>query len=541
MGMRLLPLLALALGLLSHVAPTTSSPDHSAKNVRGVVFHDANADGLKNNGERGIPNVQVSNGWQVTSTNKHGKWQLEIPTPDEFGQRFEIFVIKPRDWMTPLDENLNPNYYYVHRPNGSPTEHQYSGSSASGKLPKSINFPLVPQAEGDELRVLMYGDPQPRNLTEVAWMKQDVVEECRDFDGAFGMALGDIAFNDLSILPNVAAALAESGVPWWMVLGNHDINFDAANDSLANETFIANFGPANYAFNWGPVHFLVLDDVDWVIPEEITAEQGAHYEARFSEQALEFARNDLALVPKDKLVVAAMHIPLRGVENSAGLLELLGEFKHSVSVSGHTHTQRVDELGEQHGWPKEENHSHVVHVTACGSWWTGQPDERGIPHTLMRDGSPNGWLEWTFNDGEWMFDFRAAGMEPEKQMHVLVGEPTHEPPNSLQRFRFDQQLLPIWVNVWNGDTRNKVEMRFNSSSEWLKLGRIDQVDPIYAKLFKEEEKIRGERWLKMPEPQSSTHLWFGNFAFPDIWDGPSTIEIRVTDRWGRRFTELVSF
>ena len=77
------------------------------------------------------------------------------------------------------------------------------------------------------------------------------------------------------------------------------------NDTLSDETYEAHFGPANYAFNYGKVHFLVLDDVLYPDPRD-----GKGYWGGFREDQFQFIENDLKNVPKDHLVVLAMHIPL---------------------------------------------------------------------------------------------------------------------------------------------------------------------------------------------------------------------------------------
>ena len=38
----------------------------------------------------------------------------------------------------------------------------------------------------------------------------------------------------------------------------------------------------------------------------------------------------------------------------------------------------------------------------------GAPDERGIPHTTMRDGAPNGYSIFTFDGHKYDIEFRAA-------------------------------------------------------------------------------------------------------------------------------------
>ena len=45
------------------------------------------------------------------------------------------------------------------------------------------------------------------------------------------------------------------------VIGNHDLNTHAETDRHSDETFERVYGPPTYAFSYGKVHFIVLDDV----------------------------------------------------------------------------------------------------------------------------------------------------------------------------------------------------------------------------------------------------------------------------------------
>ena len=44
---------------------------------------------------------------------------------------------------------------------------------------------------------------------------------------AFGMTLGDLAFDDLSIYPRLNRMVGRLGVPWWTIGGNHDLDYEA--------------------------------------------------------------------------------------------------------------------------------------------------------------------------------------------------------------------------------------------------------------------------------------------------------------------------
>ena len=100
----------------------------------GYVFDDANKNGRKDRREAGVPGVAVSNGIEVTITNEKGYYTLPAGTDNT------IFVIKPSGYKTRVNEYFIPQFYYHHKPNGSPEKFTYKGVSPTGKLPKSVDF-----------------------------------------------------------------------------------------------------------------------------------------------------------------------------------------------------------------------------------------------------------------------------------------------------------------------------------------------------------------------------------------------------------------
>src|SRR5687768_4022182 len=68
----------------------------------GFVFNDRDGDRKRDQGEPGIPNVRVSNGEGIVKTDRNGKWRLPVDDDTAF------FVIKPRGWMTPLNDHNLP-------------------------------------------------------------------------------------------------------------------------------------------------------------------------------------------------------------------------------------------------------------------------------------------------------------------------------------------------------------------------------------------------------------------------------------------------
>src|SRR5690606_14494456 len=119
----------------------------------GCVFEDTNQNGKKDRGEDGLARVAVTNGQEVGLTNKRGKYKIEV-SKDAI-----VSIIKPSDYDVPVDQNKLPQFYYIHKPEGSP-ELEYEGVQATGSLPKEINFPLVKNLVGEEFKMILFGDPQ---------------------------------------------------------------------------------------------------------------------------------------------------------------------------------------------------------------------------------------------------------------------------------------------------------------------------------------------------------------------------------------------
>ncbi len=173
----------------------------------GVVYHDANGNRKRDAGEKRLAGIRVSNGVQITKTDTEGRYKLPV------GDDTILFVIKPRNWRTPLSKNNTPEFYYIHKPQGSPKGLQYAGVAPTGPLPPTVDFPLYPQGEPDQFRALMFGDPQPRNQKEIDYIAHDVIEELVGTDASFGVTLGDILFDNLSLFESQARTIALLGIP----------------------------------------------------------------------------------------------------------------------------------------------------------------------------------------------------------------------------------------------------------------------------------------------------------------------------------------
>jgi hypothetical protein len=512
---RMIGLLGVCAMLVTLTTPRADDQVREPQSLaRGVVFHDANENRTFDADERPLPGIRVSNGSAIVKTDNNGRYELPVEADTI------LFVVKPRGWRTPLSAENLPQFYYIHKPGGSPSLN-YAGVAPTGPLPNSVDFPLIPQDEPDEFRAILFGDTQPRNQQEVDWIAHDVVEELIGTEASFGVTLGDIVFDDLDVMQPLNQTIALLGIPWYNVVGNHDINFDAQTRAHANETFERVYGPSYYSFDYGPVHFVVLDNIEWQVNP---ATGKGKYRGGLGAEQLAFVKRDLAQIPADQLVVLMMHIPLTDTNDRHGLYRLIEQRPFCISISGHTHHHEHIWITGEDGWEGPQPHHHIINVTVCGSWWSGAPDERGIPHTTMADGAPNGYSIISFDGTNYHLDFFAAGRSPDYQMEI-------DAPEVVSTAELAD--TPVYVNVFNGSEKSTVLLRVGQG-EWVTMQHSREVDPKYQRRYDLEEKLlkQTESWRKLPKPKPSSHLWRAMLP-GSVAAGTHSIEVKATDRLGR--------
>ncbi|MBD0824930.1 calcineurin-like phosphoesterase C-terminal domain-containing protein [Aestuariibaculum marinum] len=513
----------MALAVFSAVSLNASAQDK----VTGYVFNDQNKNNKKDKTEKGISHVAVTNGEQVVLTDNNGKYELPL------GDDNIISVVKPSGYNLAVDENNLPVFFYNHKPKGSP-ELKFKGVSPTGKLPKSVDFGLIKTEENTDFTALVFGDPQPYTLEEIEYFKKGIIEEVEGVKNIpFGISLGDLVGNDLDLFNPYIEAVKAVGVPWYNVLGNHDMNFDATTDKLSDETYEAHFGPANYAFNYGKVHFIVLDDILYPDPRAL-----GKYWGGFREDQIRFVENDLKFVPKDHLIVLAFHIPLSEPDNDTfrdydrdRLFSLLKDYPNTLSLSAHTHIQKQDFFGEKEGWLREKPHHEYNVGTTSGDWYSGKLNEVGVPVSTMRDGTPKGYAFIHFKDNTYNIEYKVAGKPREYQIEVFA-------PKVVAKGK--RTKSGIYANFFMGNAQDEVLYRIDKG-EWKAMTHVEDYDPSYAALVYEwdtsEVLLAGKRGSN---PIISNHLWRGKIP-TKLKAGEHTIEVKATDMFGNEYYQTSSY
>ena len=493
---------------------------YSQQTAKGYVYEDVNGNGRKDRREAGIPNIAVSNGTDVVLTDSKGFYTLPVSDGNT------IFVIKPSGYKTPVDENFIPLFYYHHKPEGSPNSFTYKGISPTGNLPKSVDFALYKQDEPENFTAIIFGDPQPYSIQDMDYFTEKIVNDVKKTNKTlFGISLGDIVGDNLDLQPVYKERMRRLQLPWYNVMGNHDMNYDAPSDELSDETFEKNFGSANYAFNYGKAHFIILDNILYPDPRDSKGYWGG-----YREDQLIFLENSLNHVPKDKLVILSQHIHMK--DNSGGsyrledrqrLFDLLKDYENVLIMSAHTHYQDQIEYTEAEGWKgKKPLHEYNVGTTS-GDWYSGKLDEKGLPDATMRDGTPQGYAFLNINGNQYDVDYKVAGRESDYQMNIFA------PKVVPHKGRTTSQIV---VNFFMGSPNDLVEYRIDEG-EWRTMRYVSAPDLNYlAKLLEwdfTEELLPGRR---PSNPVNSTHVWISPVQ-TDLPPGGHTIEVRATDRYGK--------
>jgi hypothetical protein len=483
--------------------------------VKGYVYEDANRNGKKDRRERGVGHVAVSNGREVVRTDADGRYVLPVDSDNI------IFVIKPAGYRIETDGYNLPRSFYVHKTGGSPAL-RYEGVKPTGQLPASLDFALVKYDEPETFTAFVFGDSQPYSENEVRYFEQGIVEDAKTVAApVFGITLGDLVGDNLELHPLYKNAIGKIGLPWYNVMGNHDMNYDAGADSLSDETFEANFGPASYAFNYGKAHFIVLDDVLYPNPAG-----GKGYLGGFRSSQLAFVQNGLQFVAPDRLIVVCLHIPLHSgdgafrADDRQKLLHLLDRYPDVLVLSAHTHYQTQHFTGKGNGLNREKP-LHEYNVGAsCGDWYSGTLDEKGTPVSTMCDGTPKGYALLTVDGNRYKTDYKVAGQPAGFQISLYCP---------------GINASGIFANFFMGDGSSLLEYRVDGG-EWKKMNKTEDYDPAYYHYMQEWDYIKEARPGRRPsDPVRSTHLWRAGIP-SNLPAGEHTVEVRATDRYGRTFS-----
>jgi hypothetical protein len=505
--------------------------------VTGVVFEDRSGTGRRRPDDPGIAGVLVSNGHDVVRTDDYGRYILPLDHDDAV-----IFVIKPTGYAVPVDHVMLPRFSYAHRPRGTPAglALRYRGIEPTGPLPASVDFALRKADEPTCFEVVLFADPHAENPAAIDFIRTDVINGLIGTPAAFGITTGDVMSDDLSLYDRYNRIIAQLGIPWHNIAGNHDLNYEAPDRTYARETFRRTYGPDYYAFEYGGALFLMLDNVDYL--------GRGRYRGRFGERQLAFVARVLHETPAERLVVAAMHIPLRtyldpndptvNTSDGADLLALLAG-RPSISFAGHTHTTEHHYLGGEDGGTP---HHHHVMTALCGSWWSGPFDHRGVAVADSPDGNPNGFHVLSVDRDRATTRFRPAKEPEARQLRIVLDGGAQADRGAIGRDAGDAAMGALFgapiaqehacttdvvVNVFDGGPHTTVTCQIGRRAP-VKMNRETRRDPFVCEVFARNRATK-KPWA---ETAPCSHLWVARLP-ADLEAGTHCVEVRAIDEYGR--------
>ncbi len=497
-------------------SPEVISGSSDTQAISGYVFYDSNRNGVFDEGEQGVEGVLVSNGLDWAITDSNGAY--EIAVRDDMN----LTIVQPTGWRVPTDERLVPQFFYIHKEGGTGYELRFGGLPDTGPAPSVVNFPLIRDgAAGNEFACAVVADPQTYSNEQLGWLRDGVIADIvrHGFEPEDCMIhLGDVLGDDLGLMDRFLGVTSVTGVPQWLVIGNHDIDFDARSNSDKSDTWRRIYGPNYYAFEKGNILFVALDNVYYPCGEEsvalgrmnCTGEGSPSYNGRLTEEQFTWLEGLVERTPEDKLIVLMTHIPFvsfvdmqSGQHQTDELTRIydIVEGREALSLSGHTHTIENHSPGQIFdGWNEQTGigplpFRHIVAGAGSGAWFRGDFNVDGVPMALQRLGAPMGYVNLDFNGTDYIESYIGTGLSRDRGQWIGLNTPGFRhwfdtimewvredrnerdevPPFSINDLPDTKILTPedfeegVWLtaNVWIGSAETTVVAHLPDGEELL--------------------------------------------------------------------------
>lgn len=459
-----------------------------------------------------VAGVAVTDGINITLTDKRGNYELL--------------------------SNHTADYVYISSPAGYQFNQKRGIASFYKAIPKDstsfkADFVLEKLNVSDQKHnFLVWADPQIISKKDAALLKAQTVPDVQELVKSYpqgtlfhGIGCGDLVWDHFELIADYKDAVAETGIPFFNLPGNHDMDLDARSDELSTRTFKDEFGPTYYSYNRGEIHYISLDNVFFLGVAK-------KYIGYLTETQLQWIEQDLKTVKPGSTVVVSVHIPtntgnsrrnklkddeLGGVlSNRERLYKLLEGYQVHI-LSGHTH------MNEK--W-EDRNMIEHVHGTVCGAWWTGP---------VCSDGCPNGYGVYEVTGSEIKWYYKSTGKAKDHQLRIYPKGSFSEIASVAASGNL-QETTPatsaeIGVNIWNWDPKWKVEY-FEDGVNKGAMKQRTAMDPIAYQLYDGPLVPKKHKWV---EPTLTDHLFFATPA-----PGTRQFKVVATDRFGSVYTEEIT-
>ncbi|MBD0824931.1 calcineurin-like phosphoesterase C-terminal domain-containing protein [Aestuariibaculum marinum] len=522
--------------ILINVVANTNIPDVEGKNIKGVVYCNG----------KGISNVTVSDGYEVTTTDAEGRYYLSSLKTTGF-----VFISVPGN-------------YEVSNVGSAPQFFKRVSNSTESVEQKDFSLLEVNNENHVVLSLADWHLANRNNDLEQFTTKvlPDINETVEKYTATgtkvYALTLGDLTWeyywesNNFG-LNDYVPYMNKINAPVFNLIGNHDNDPFKTSDWDAEARYKEIIGPTYYSFNLGKVHYVVLDSIEYINSGATETSMGSrNYNERLTNDQLEWLKKDLATITdKNTPIVLAMHTPLYklptldsqgndvnkiDLANGSTLINILSDFSEVHVLSGHTHINST----------VTEQPNIIDHNTAaiCATWWWTGKNGYANNH-VCKDGSPGGYGIWKMNGKDIKWVYKGIGYEEDYQFRTYDVNSIHitaakYAPNSTDALLADyagEYSSPssnneVLINVWKYDSQWTIEVTENN--QLLPVSRVKEKDPLHIISYEAFRLNAGATPTSSFVTGKTPHLFKVTASAPD-----STLEIKVTDRFGNVYTETM--
>ncbi len=274
-----------------------------------------------------VENVVVSDGVEVTVTDKNGIYQLK-----SVKKQGSVFISIPRGYEV-SSSGVLPKFF--HKLKGAPN------------VVERIDFTLKKVTNQGSYKVFMLGDMHLANRTNDAKQFSEFTADLTNYmdryrgEKMYAIALGDMTwdlywYSNNYYFPQYLDAVNSQlrDLQIFHVMGNHDNDYLGTSDFSAEIKYRDHIAPTYYSFNIGKVHYVVIDNIDCGNYDGTTSR---NYEKSISNEQLNWLVKDLSYVDKSTPIVVATHAQIfypitsgfkydHDIINTTKLFDILAEF-----------------------------------------------------------------------------------------------------------------------------------------------------------------------------------------------------------------------
>lgn len=503
-------------------------PDQKGATVKGAVL----------NGGKGLKDVVVSDGYEVTTTDENGFFWLSSKMKNGY-----VFISVPSGYMVECDGAL-PQFWQTVSKDAENTLYFNLEEEAndSFELVVSADLHLADRYDSKDLTAFKeYYLPALKDVGTEASGKP-----------VYNLILGDmtwdIYWSNLS-LTRYRAMAKQFPVRTFHVIGNHDYDMSCTDDAQAVREYVSRLGPTWYSFNLGRNHFVVLDDIVYK-----NDNQSRNHDTYVSDEQLEWLKKDLSYVPSDYRIFVAMHCTAFDVKSisSKGELQtglafdpaskeyaflecLKGRQVHFLTGDTHVNQSIPPESGCVTG---ADFYEHNVAAVCSSWWWTWYLSQNHI----CKDGSEGGFLVFSADGNKLSWKYRSLTYGSDKQFRAYdMNEVKARMASDVMYASFFNAYpsreryngIPanaILVNVWNWDPRWRVKVTENGNELPVTWKRIE--DPLHTLSYDAPRTADNGEYTSSFRTIPTHHIFMVCAS-----SASSTLEIEVEDQFGNIYRE----